>query len=373
MQQALVEQVRQGAFGAIVIDTSIFHKYQFGLASGLLRRAEQFADGSVKVLMPDVIRREVEKHLTEKVSTAQTGLLRALRMSRYAGLVDGLEAECGTIESDVSGTSAETASHSQLDAWMQRTGAEIIKCGSFVDVATLMDQFFDAKAPFAPTGDKKSEFPDAVVLLALDAWADANETRVLAVSADKDWNRFSETSDRIHVITDLAEALGAFQDHAVLYYCKLLADSLEQGDPYGILAGVKAAVSQQLINTLQVEIVAHAGNKPWAINRMEAMPLGVRFAEGPTETRFSAVFNSAEMLVTQVRLVVELRFAVAGHVAVRDGEAGEAWPQVVIRKEDVMLDATIAFDGRIPERMRLKEVEILPASYTLNLGDVFRT
>ncbi|MGF6766258.1 hypothetical protein P3T24_006604 [Paraburkholderia sp. GAS33] len=371
-QEPIEEKARRGGYGAIVIDTSIFDQYQLELESGLLRRVEQFADGSVKVLMPDVTRRELENHLIGKAEEAQTGLKRALRLSQRAGLINGIEAQCDAIAAQATTEAAQSASRARLATWIQRTGARVIDCGRHVDVTTLMDHYFEARAPFAATGDKKNEFPDAVTLLALKDWSEANGTDVLAVSRDSDWKRFATLTDRIHVVENLADALMAFQHHTTLYACKLLAESLDQGDPHGIRSAIEAAVSSQLINALQIETLGSAGDRLWIKDRMEVMPLGVRFAEGPLEMRFSAVLRNDKMLVTQVRLIVGLRFSVASRILERDGGPGEVWPVVITRKKDVALDATVTFHGRSPDQMRVNDVEILPASYTLDLGDVTR-
>jgi chromosome condensin MukBEF complex kleisin-like MukF subunit len=79
-------------------------------------------------------------------------------------------------------------------------------------------------------GKKKAEFPDAISLLSLEAWAEANEKRILAVSGDKDWAAYAENSERIDVVSKLSDALAMLQEHAEEageFVQKLLADMQE--------------------------------------------------------------------------------------------------------------------------------------------------
>jgi hypothetical protein len=119
--------------------------------------------------MPDVIRRDVEVHLVVKAVEAQTELQRTLRVSEMHGPLGTVLTESSAIISAVTPESSKAASLMRLKAWMRRTNAQTIDCGLYVDVSTLVDRYFQSLPPFAATGDKKNEFPDAVALLALRA------------------------------------------------------------------------------------------------------------------------------------------------------------------------------------------------------------
>jgi len=75
--------------------------------------------------------------------------------------------------------------------------------------------------------DRRNSFPDAVALLALEAWAVKNEKSVIAVSRDADWKRYCVDSHHLYFIDDLAQALSAFQagaDDASALLSKLLTE-----------------------------------------------------------------------------------------------------------------------------------------------------
>jgi hypothetical protein len=78
----------------------------------------------------------------------------------------------------------------------------------------LVRLYFTQAPPFSPVGKKKAEFPDAIALLSLEAWAKTNDKRILAVSGDKDWAAYADKSERIDVVSELSDALAMLQEHA---------------------------------------------------------------------------------------------------------------------------------------------------------------
>jgi len=93
---------------------------------------------------------------------------------------------------------------------MANTGAIKIETGDYVSVREILDRYFSAAPPFAETGKKKSEFPDAIALLAIDAWSENESINVLAIAKDGDWESYCENTSRIDYEEDLAKALAYF-------------------------------------------------------------------------------------------------------------------------------------------------------------------
>ena len=120
----------------------------------------------------------------------------------------------------------------RLTSFIDKTGAEIIPATGRVGLDEIIKKYFSAEAPFAPVGSKKNEFPDAIALMSLESWAKENQTTILAVSKDGDWKRFSDDSDVIDVVEDLAEAIATFQPHsAPKKFCARIAGTLPSGKP----------------------------------------------------------------------------------------------------------------------------------------------
>ncbi len=111
--------------------------------------------------------------------------------------------------------------------FLYETGAEPLDCGEYVTVSVLLKQYFSNQPPFAETGKKKNEFPDAIILMAIEEWAERMDKSVLAVAKDDDWKRYCETSKHIDYEEELSAGLAVFN---------------EANAPYALLANLESAL-----------------------------------------------------------------------------------------------------------------------------------
>lgn len=215
-------------YGAILVDTSIFDQYGLRLEKGLLGKLSQFQKSNIHYLFPDVIRAEVTSHLQSKVKSSRESLEKALNDAGDHLFFEGSELnDAKSILTD--GNEIEELAASRIDKFIVNSGALVLNCGEHVSVSELLEQYFQNKAPFAATGKKKNEFPDAIVLLATESWAKENDLQVLAVGRDGDWKEYCEMSDNIDYIEDFADALSKFnKETAHFAFLSLLTSQLEQ-------------------------------------------------------------------------------------------------------------------------------------------------
>lgn len=215
-------------YGAILVDTCIFDKNGLRLEKGLLGKLNQFKDSEIHYLLPDVIKSEIRSHLESKVKSARASLEKALNDAGDHLFFDGSElnhAKSVLIDSN----EIEGVAENRIDKFILSTGALVLDCGKYVSVSKLLQQYFQNKAPFAETGKKKNEFPDAIVLLATEAWAKENDLQVLAVGRDGDWKEYCEMSENIDYIENFADALSKFnKETAHFAFLSLLTSQLEQ-------------------------------------------------------------------------------------------------------------------------------------------------
>jgi len=201
------EETKQ--YGAILVDTSIFDAHGLKLEKGLLGKLYQFKDSGIQYLLPDVIKSEVQSHLEKKVKISRAALEKSLNDAGDHLFFDGSElndAKAVLIDSK----EIEGVAQSRVDNFILNSGAVVLECGDYISVSELLNQYFQNEPPFAATGKKKNEFPDAIVLLAVDAWAKAHDINVLAVARDGDWENYCEVSDSIDYTEDLSDALSEF-------------------------------------------------------------------------------------------------------------------------------------------------------------------
>lgn len=215
-------------YGAILVDTSIFDAHGLRLEKGLLGKLNQFKDNDIDFLLPDVIKGEVRSHLEQKVKSSRASLEKALNDAGDHLFFEGSElndAKSILIDSnEIEGIAA-----SRVEKFIANTGALVLECGDYVSVSELLQQYFKNEPPFAETGKKKNEFPDAIILLATQAWAEENEIEVLAVARDGDWKSYCETSDNIDYTEDFSDALSKFNKATDPFaFLSLLIDKLER-------------------------------------------------------------------------------------------------------------------------------------------------
>jgi len=111
----------------------------------------------------------------------------------------------------VSLPSAESLSKNQINKFLAESDAIVVEADDYIHVSDVLDCYFNSDPPFHKDNPKKEEFPDAIALLSLEAWAEEEEREIVVVSRDADWIAFCEKSEKLHLVKDLATALALFQ------------------------------------------------------------------------------------------------------------------------------------------------------------------
>lgn len=76
----------------------------------------------------------------------------------------------------------------------------------------VFEDYFAVKAPFSSSGNKKSEFPDAFVLMSIKEYVKANPmASVLVISKDDDWMDSVSDIDRLFFAGSIEDAIKAIQ------------------------------------------------------------------------------------------------------------------------------------------------------------------
>ncbi|MDO3722243.1 PIN domain-containing protein [Marinobacter sp. chi1] len=237
-------------YGAITIDTSIFDEKGLALESGILKTLEQFKGRPLHLVLSEMVVREVHGHLKKKAGDAREQVLKALRDSKKHLSASEGEVELAK-EALVPDVEDGEVAKRRLAAFVASTGAEIIPAVGQVDLDQIIKRYFESAPPFAATGNKKNEFPDAIALLSLESWGKKNGCKILAVAKDNDWKRFADDSEYIEVIEDLAEAISKFQPPSdAIQFCSRISTTLPQGRPeelYDLLSGYLEGAVENLV------------------------------------------------------------------------------------------------------------------------------
>ena len=129
--------------------------------------------------------------------------------------------------------SAETHAKAEIDAFLAACGADVIPADT-IKVSDVVGSYFHQAPPFSSKG-KKNEFPDAIALLSLEAWAETNDEVILAVSNDGDWKTYCESSERFGLKEDLGDAIASLAADAEAYLplAKAVVEDLRK-NPQGV-------------------------------------------------------------------------------------------------------------------------------------------
>lgn len=231
-------------YDIILIDTSIFDGNGLRLETGLLGKLRQFNKTPIDVLLPDVIKNEVQAHLEKKIKVSRSALEKSINDARDHLFFDGSalnEAKKLLIDSD----EIEKLAQSRLENFIRDTGALEIECNDYVSVAEVLGQYFSNHPPFSEK--KKNEFPDAIVLLAVEDWADREEKSVLAIAKDKDWKSYCENSHNIDYEEDFTAGLASFNEATAPFaLIEFLTKSLEQDTAESFVIKVESGLKSAL-------------------------------------------------------------------------------------------------------------------------------
>ncbi len=211
MDEKINNQILAGEITALTIDTSIFEKNSLAMESGLLAQLEQFRNSEFELVIANTVANEVKRHLARHATDATKALRTALAHTAKHQALSSVHQEELTELSNRAVAGVDARTRKRFDDWIQNVGADIIHEDEFASIGEVMRRYEAGEPPFAETGEKKQEFPDAVALLTLEGWAEERDTRILAVAYDKDWQRYGAQSKRLVVVDDLADALSTIQ------------------------------------------------------------------------------------------------------------------------------------------------------------------
>lgn len=201
-------------YDALTIDTNVIYGENFDLEGGLLAQISQFAEaGDVQFVVSDIVLQETHKRLLMMAKSTRDKFDAATReaLNRQVLKPDAGETLVGIIGGMAS---AKQSADDRLALFLKSTNATVVGV-EHADMRQLTKLYFANSAPFDAAGPKKAEFPDAIALLSLEAWAASRGEKIIAVSKDAGWAEFAEDSEHIDVVPDLAVGLERLQTDAV--------------------------------------------------------------------------------------------------------------------------------------------------------------
>lgn len=284
-----------GDIGAIAVDTNTYRQWGFRLRAQPLASLPTVKSLGVRWLVPEVWERELKRHLT-----AHAGAHLQVR----AGLASANE-WADKLGRELAEKLAESWKDETAEGISTRLLAEHFRAARPLRLPTswqagprLLDDYFAARAPFEASGPKTKEFPDALALATLAAWADKNRTRVLVVTQDKGCLRACEGSEHLVGMASLPDALSKLRTlegerAAVIYEYELLLSSQLLAEDSDLLEKIEAVIRTKL-DDLELDIQFQEARDQEVDAHVTAIELDqlkpVSYSDGGVELR---VFQAA--------------------------------------------------------------------------------
>ncbi|WP_433861086.1 PIN domain-containing protein [Pseudomonas thivervalensis] len=227
-------------YDAILLDTSIFDANGLRLEKGLLSKLSQFKKSPVQILLPDVIRGEVKAHLAKKIKESRSALEKAINdAGDHLFLNEKSHSHAKSLIAD--SVDIDMLAEKRIAEFIDAIGGTNFECGKNLEITELLEKYFLNAAPFSETGKKKNEFPDAITLLSVENWAEAQGKNVLAISQDGDWKAYCEKSKRITCSDDLSDVLTSYNRANPVYaFIAALENSLENNSAEDFINAIES-------------------------------------------------------------------------------------------------------------------------------------
>lgn len=351
-------------FDAITLDTQTVEANGFRFDRGLLAQLKQFRNGPTDVVLSEITAKEIRRHLIEKTRQAKDRLENSYKEAIEFGLIDAStpEPKIDDVESIVK---------SRLESFFAEIGAKLVKAEA-VTVPQLLKLYFATHPPFAPTGKKKNEFPDAIALLSLESWARKEGKRLLAISNDKDWSAFAERSTHVTVISKLTHGL------------EMLQSNLDQTNKVGIslldllVAGTNIQLNSQFHDALReavssAPVIAEADSAYEILDdQVEIEFLQAHLVHEPGKMDFNTTQASSRILTIQVGSLLAIKargvFSLAAYDSI-DKDYVDIGPSSVSRDIEIEASILITFEGDIASsHIALSKVEFVKTPLTIDFG-----
>lgn len=190
----------------VFLDTNIYEGKNFQFSMHSLKAFKQLVEeGEIRLLVTNPTIWEVRAHIKDKAAEAIQEIKRVKKSAMILRNVPDLPVH--GIFSDVSANDVEAALSKSFDEFISGENVEHVSIGT-VSADHVFERYFNLKAPFA-IGEKRKEFADAYVLLALNALAEARQWPVHVITKDRDMQRFSEEFPKLICSESIDELMDA--------------------------------------------------------------------------------------------------------------------------------------------------------------------
>ena len=161
-------------YQAITIDTQVVYANKRQLDGGVVAQLGQYKEGPIKFILTEIVLRELISLFQEKAKAPIEALSKTIKDGDLNGQLTSDQKKQLKLVLQAMEAPIEHAKK-QLKDFVARTNAHILAAET-VQMKPILDAYFGNQPPFSNKG-KKSEFPDAISLLAIEHWAKSGEQK----------------------------------------------------------------------------------------------------------------------------------------------------------------------------------------------------
>ena len=181
----------------VFIDSSIYISRNFSFTDHLLGQIARLAtDNHIKLFSSEIIINEVKKKMDERSKEAKS----ALDSLRKKGMILRHIPQYEAVFNNELGDSINLVLKKNFDTFIEFSKASVVSVDT-VPVSKLLEAYFQGIPPFSD--QKKSEFPDAINLMALESWCDINSEQMYVISSDNDLANYCEGNPYLHYLDSI--------------------------------------------------------------------------------------------------------------------------------------------------------------------------
>lgn len=202
-----------GRITSVTLDTNVFDGQNLNFNSAIISTISKLKDIPFSFILSMTVTKEVRSHIENATTDALRSVRKEVGKALFAyGVTSPTRDEL--IATITGGKSPSDAASHRLQKFLDDSECEVIEDSKIVDSSTIFDAYFNRNPPFSQ--GKKTEFPDALALHALDKTAATRGTGFLVVSEDGDWRAFCEKSEVLFWVPKIEKALSLINDAPAL-------------------------------------------------------------------------------------------------------------------------------------------------------------
>ncbi|HHR1401669.1 TPA: PIN domain-containing protein [Klebsiella oxytoca] len=226
----------------VFIDTSAYEKKRLQFGHYALARLEKMVrQGKIHLLVTDIVYQEIESHLKRFATDAVTQLRKFQKTATFLQVAD--EATGGGLFREVTPEAVLVEATRKFHGLVNNGFTEVVSVAS-INPAHIFDAYFRRAPPFHREA-KKSEFPDAFSLAAIDDLARARGHKVYVVSSDQDMASVAAENDHLIYLPGIDELLDLVnRNDAELAELSVFADSVLESLKPDILRQARTKISE---------------------------------------------------------------------------------------------------------------------------------